>query len=248
MLMNNERLMVDSSGEPLTIRRDGHPKAFINQLLYRSSHDLCAPLKTITGLLNLIEQTDDSALSAHCLDLILLSLKKMQSLLQEVDQLVNNEERKVAASPITFSNVMEDVLPSLQDSLRDKEIDLRVTINQGVAFFGDRGRIQFSLMHMLSNAITFRDENKDELLIDVTITTNQSHCIITIKDNGLGMNKAVQSKMFQPFFRGSERSKGAGLGLFVVNNLIEKVGGQIEVSSQPGLGSTFTVSIPNSVS
>ncbi len=242
--MKNENLTADCP-EIGTVGWAGRPKAFSNLLLYRSSHDFCAPLKSISGLLNVIEQTDDNALSGQCLDLMLLSIEKMQSLLQEVDQLVNNEERMIITSPITFSKLMENMLPALKGSMRDNEIDLTTTITQSTDFFTDRGRIQFTLLHILSNAITFRDENKEKLLIDVTITTNETFCVITVKDNGIGMNKFIQSKMFQPFFRGSERSKGAGLGLFVVNNMIDKLGGKIKVSSQPGVGSTFTVSVPN---
>jgi signal transduction histidine kinase len=72
-------------------------------------------------------------------------------------------------------------------------------------------------------------------------------CTLTIEDNGLGIPKEYQDRIFDLFFRASTQSFGSGLGLYITRNAIEKMNGQIEMVSEPGQGTTFKVTLPNNL-
>ena len=68
-----------------------------------------------------------------------------------------------------------------------------------------------------------------------------------MKDNGIGIEPQYQEKIFDLFFRATDQSQGTGLGLFIVKDTIDKLRGKIEVESEPGRGTTFTIEIPNQI-
>jgi signal transduction histidine kinase len=220
-------------------------RSILDEFIYRCSHDMSAPLKTITGLLNLIEETEDTDLEGACVDMVLVCLKRIEFLLQEIDQILNNEETEVEPELICFQDLMRHVLSGFEDQLKEHRIRVSVEIHEKHKVFSDINRIQILLTHMISNAILFCDKKKENKKIDIGMVATPKACAIYIKDNGIGMDELVKEKIFQPFFRGSEKSTGAGLGLFVADAIIRKMGGKISVISQAGRGSAFSFWIPN---
>ena len=79
----------------------------------------------------------------------------------------------------------------------------------------------------------------------VEVHTDNGKACITFEDNGIGIYDELQSKVFDMFFRASEISKGSGIGLYIVKNAIEKLGGKIRLESTVGVGTTFYIEIPN---
>jgi signal transduction histidine kinase len=84
----------------------------------------------------------------------------------------------------------------------------------------------------------------DDPFIEVKVSPNNQGIVIDISDNGQGIKKEYQGKIFDMFYRASETNSGSGLGLYIVKETIEKLGGQIQVTSQWNSGTTFTVHIP----
>jgi signal transduction histidine kinase len=106
-------------------------------------------------------------------------------------------------------------------------------------------RIAVVLNNLISNAIKYRDAHKDNQFIKVEMHIDQTTATLYFSDNGIGISEEWQVKIFDMFFRATERSEGAGLGLYIVKEAIEKLGGKIQVQSKVDEGSTFIITLPN---
>ena len=102
------------------------------------------------------------------------------------------------------------------------------------------------LVNILINATQAADKVQSSLKISAASgNSGREHTIIEISDNGCGMDDITRQKLFDPFFTTKSETRGTGLGLYICYNLVEDLGGRIEVESKPGEGSTFRVIIPN---
>jgi signal transduction histidine kinase len=102
------------------------------------------------------------------------------------------------------------------------------------------------LINLLVNAAQAADKENSSVKLDVSMDkTSQNDLVIEVEDNGCGMDEPTQNRLFDPFFTTKPSTEGTGLGLYVSNNLIEALGGRIEVESAPGEGSVFRVILPN---
>ena len=96
-------------------------------------------------------------------------------------------------------------------------------------------------LHFVNNAV---DAMEGEGKLWLSTAKNKRNCSISVRDNGIGMDEETQKKIFDPFFTTKEPGKGTGLGLHVVNKIVEKHGAKLTMSSQLGIGTTFTISFP----
>ena len=87
-------------------------------------------------------------------------------------------------------------------------------------------------------------KTNEKIIITVSITTDNENYIIRISDNGEGISPEIQPKIFDMFYRGNDRSKGAGLGLYIVKSAAEKLGGNVQVKSKLKEGSEFILQFP----
>jgi signal transduction histidine kinase len=101
------------------------------------------------------------------------------------------------------------------------------------------------LTNILSNSIKYSDRRKANRFIKVNATVSENNCAIAIEDNGLGIEEQYLDKIFDMYFRAHTSLKGTGLGLYIVKDTIERLGGSIKVESVPGKGTTFFIELPN---
>ena len=103
------------------------------------------------------------------------------------------------------------------------------------------------MTNILSNAIKYSDRSKANKFIQVTATVSAEKCYVVIEDNGLGIEKQYQSRIFEMYFRAHTNLKGTGLGLYIVKDTIDRLQGSIKVESEPGQGTKFHIELPNFV-
>jgi len=104
------------------------------------------------------------------------------------------------------------------------------------------------IKNLLSNAIKFSVERPEGSWVKVTGRIDSGSCTIEITDNGEGIEKEYQPKVFEMFFRASNSAHGSGLGLYICSEIVKKLNGTISFQSQSGKGSTFRVSFQNKIS
>lgn len=114
-----------------------------------------------------------------------------------------------------------------------------------VPFHADAKRLSVILHNLVSNAIRYASRRRDASRVRVAIRTGTDESRITVADNGAGIGPEHLPKIFGMFYRATESSPGSGLGLYIVREIVQTLGGTIGVESVPDEGTTFTVRFPN---
>jgi signal transduction histidine kinase len=125
------------------------------------------------------------------------------------------------------------------------KIDYIIDIKQPFPLFSDASRITVLLNNLISNAIKYHNYEQEHSYIKISILGLYDHVIISIKDNGKGLKEEHIRKIFNMFYVVAENNAGTGIGLYIVKETIEKMGGKIRVESEYGKGSNFIMEIPN---
>jgi signal transduction histidine kinase len=124
-------------------------------------------------------------------------------------------------------------------------IDFSVEHHQEANFYSDLKRVTSILDNIISNSIKYIDKKKEKKEIKIKIKINEENCFIELEDNGIGMTQKVLEKAFNMFYRGSNQASGTGLGLFMVKEMLEKIGGHIDVGSDLGVGTKMFLTLKN---
>lgn len=212
---------------------------------YNCSHTMCSPLKTMEGLLGLLENEQDPVQNSLYMDMILQAANKLEIIIKELNQAVLEMEASVLPVPVALETTINAILKDFEFRLKSKGITVFVKIDQHADFKCDAQRLTTIITHLISNAIVFSDSKELQSTLYIDATVNDQACTIKFEDNGCGFDPEIQQKIFLPFFRGSEKSTGPGLGLFIVRESLKKIRGTIIPESEPGKGSRFTLIFPH---
>lgn len=213
----------------------------LDRFVYSTSHDLRAPLLSIIGVVNLMKRDlPDNQYLKH----IESSIIKLDNFVTNIINYSRNNRVEVMPGPIDFSLLIREANESLTYLDTIGHVNCVQQIVEDSRFHSDATRLMVILKNVLANAYQFFDPwKKPFVLIDIRIT--REYAYIRIEDNGIGMKPEIQTRIFEMFFRGSDRSTGAGLGLYIVNNAVQKLNGKIDIRSTHGVGTVIDVQIPN---
>jgi len=227
---------------------------FKSFLISMASHDLRSPLTTIGGYAELlVEEWPDLDLQQHNMLSIIRSqtdqLNQMLTALLDLDQI---EQGKLTIKPIycdLSALVAKEVLSQQPLSeRRGQKVDIELP-DEPVHIEADPNRIRQVIQNLLANAIKYTPRGKQIVCsLEVDDGSQPTEVTLKIADTGRGMNEEEQKSLFEIYYRTKEarlsKVSGRGLGLFIVKTLVEAHHGKIDVSSEVGKGSTFTVSMP----
>ncbi len=220
----------------------------LDRFVYSTSHDLRAPLSSLLGLINIIELETDSA--NHSLifqiDMMKKMVNKLDSFIRDILDYSRNMRLEINRDEITFSELIRQVEERLEFMDGFVNIKIEKNINQNAIFVTDKKRMEIIFNNLISNAVKYSDPTKTEAWIKIGVDNDEKEAVITIEDNGIGIAEELQEKVFEMFFRGTNASTGSGIGLYIVKETVEKIGGSIKLESELHKGSRFTVKIPNS--
>jgi len=222
-------------------------KGEIEQFIYSCSHTLRAPLKSIAGLVHLLKNntTNPDIDPKFFLESIEKTCSKMELLLDDFEQFLSNSRQRVVAHPVDVREVIEEVLQDFQVVVEAEHIQVLMTCDQPVPFYTDKNRFCVILTHLISNAIQFRNNERERMEVRIQVKVFPSFCTVQVRDNGVGIEDQVRPHIFDLFYRGSTQSTGSGVGLYVVKEVLNKMKGSITVRSSEAKGSAFMISIPN---
>lgn len=218
----------------------------LDQVIYKTTHDLKAPLMSALGLINLAEKASPDEKNEY-IALIKKSLLKLNSFITEMNDFFRNEKLELQRDLINLESLLKEEIENLYPLSHNLPIDIDFKIEGDIEFYTDFIRVKTILTNILSNAIKYSDTKKIEPFIRIFVSLKEDFCEICIVDNGIGIDSVHQHKIFDLFFRGTNQVQGTGLGLFIVKDTIKRLKGTIEVSSTLGEGTTFVVKIPNQI-
>lgn len=217
----------------------------VNHFIKSCSHDLRAPITSIKGLVNLADYYAPNEETKECLKKIQDCTNTMDTLLHSLQEFMEINAHEVELREENCELLLENVLSGFQPVLQQNEIELTKKVEVPADWTTDGFVFSGVLSHLVSNAITFQDPDKQEKHLDIRIVSNRAETVLEVKDNGLGISKSIQPQIFHPFFKAHAESKGIGMGLFQVSNLAKKVKARLSVFSREGIGSSFRVILAN---
>jgi PAS domain S-box-containing protein len=216
----------------------------LDQFVYKASHDLRSPLTSILGLLNIAEIDKEYALS-H-IKMIRGRIHKLDEFVQSIIHYSQTGNLETKYEPLRIEYLIHKNIADLDFLPYASEIKFKIKSNQKGIVYTDLLRLNVIVRNLLSNSIKFADHSKTISIIFIETTLREDKkFVLSITDNGLGIDKEYQERIFDMFYRGNEKSDGNGLGLYIVRQAVEKLGGELKFASQLGKGSTFMVILPS---
>jgi CheY-like chemotaxis protein/HPt (histidine-containing phosphotransfer) domain-containing protein len=212
------------------------------------SHEIRTPLNGIMGMAYLLKKTNVTLTQKMYADRITQSSTNMLGIINDILDFSKIEAGKVELeiAPFSMDQVIQDVVNIVSYKIDEQEIGFVLSKDPLIPnwFIGDAKRLEQILINILNNAAKFTSAGEVSLDIRLMAKENdQYHLTFTVTDTGIGMNDEQVKKLFVPFTQGdvsiNRRFGGTGLGLSIVKNLLDMMGGQIQVFSTPGEGSTF---------
>ncbi|WP_160143969.1 ATP-binding protein [Chryseolinea soli] len=218
----------------------------LDRFVYSVSHDLSAPLKSILGLVSISRLTTVENEHRLHFDLIERSAYKLEAFVAEVLDYSRNRRTEGAHEPVNLKDLSQEVFQNLQFADGFNEIAFEDAAIKHEWVISDRSRLKMILQNLLSNAIKFRNKT-GKPFIRLSTQVKDEKLMFSIEDNGEGIRPELKAKIFDMFFRGSHRSEGSGLGLYIAREAAKKIDAAIEVSSTYGEGSVFTIALSASI-
>jgi PAS domain S-box-containing protein len=219
----------------------------LDNFVYKVSHDLRAPLSSILGLVNLARLPGNTDNPMDYIDIIGEKVQHLDHFIGDVLSHSKNLKMDVTTSKVDFENIIDRTFEDLNYLEGAKEMVRHVRID-GVEFYSDPWRISEIFRNLISNAVKYRQLNISTPEINVKIRVDNHHAEIVFADNGIGIDDVNLAKIFEMFYRATEQSDGSGIGLYIVKNAVEKLGGQISVASKVDQGTRFSIVLPNRIS
>jgi PAS domain S-box-containing protein len=214
------------------------------------AHDLRSPFNAILGLSELlIENTNDLevAQSEEYLGMINSSARNTLSLLDNLLAWARSQTGRNTFNPerTNLHSVINEILEVSKSVAKIKNISINYVHAGEIEVYADMNMLKTILRNLISNAIKYTNENGE---VVISAAQNEANVIITVSDNGVGMSEDTRFKIFDVYTSitttGTANEKGSGLGLVLCKEFVDQHGGEIEVQSEPGKGSTFIVSLP----
>lgn len=217
-----------------------------DHFVYRSSHDIKGPLKSIIGLTSVGLKDVDDVVARKYFEHILKSSRRLDSAIDHLSKLMELRESEFKISKVDFQGIIKEVYSGFLQAPGQKRLNLKINYNSTIDFYSDEKLIYSIFYNLIENAIKFRDDKKKESYLEISIKVKKEFAYIVLKDNGLGIDRVSQEKVFDMFYKINPESPGPGLGLYMIKISIDRLSGTIRVNSKEGQGTTMKLALKNS--
>ncbi|MFL5751793.1 MAG: ATP-binding protein [Bacteroidia bacterium] len=217
----------------------------LETFIYRSSHDMRAPIASILGLINVADSDmKDIATARNYFTIIKQQAERLDGILQRLVETTRIRQNEKILHLIDFQQLIQDTLKSFAFAKGFKEIRIEQDIALTKKFYSDKSLLISLFQNLIDNAIKYKKENYAGAFLKISVTDEDKGVKIIFADNGIGIADDLQKKVFNMFFRATDQASGSGLGLYTVKHCIRKLGGHISMDSTENIGTIFTIYLP----
>ncbi|OKL40844.1 CHASE domain-containing protein [Pontibacter flavimaris] len=236
LLLTNDELS-GKNNELLRINND------LDSFVYTASHDLKSPIANMEGLVTLLRDILQGKLNGEdmqVLDMVQNSINKLKGTIADLAEITKvQKELQSAMEPLKFEHMLHDITSDLGAVMEEHGAVLHTDLQVKNILYA-RKNLRSIIYNLVSNAIKYKSpDRKPE--INLRTYKQGEYVVLEVQDNGLGIKKEQQHKLFTMFKRLHTHVEGTGIGLYIVKRIIENNGGKIEVESEHSKGTTFRV-------
>lgn len=217
----------------------------VDSLVYSVSHNLRAPLMSAMGLINLAKNENNIETLHTYHQMMENTIDKLDETLKEILDYSRNARQDLQIERINFKKLINETLQKMQFMPGFGLLDIEISVIDQIEFSTDYYRVSVILNNLISNAIKYLDQNKTKPALKIIVSIDRDRALLSIDDNGIGIDNILIPKIFDMFFRANTEKDGSGLGLYIVKEAVEKLEGKIEIDSALGKGTSFRIEIPN---
>ncbi len=219
----------------------------LDAFVYKSSHDLKGPLNSISGLATIGMMEDDVTKMKEYFRLTRDTTRRLQSTIVDLLSLTKVKETTVSKRSLNISELLDEVVDNFAHDENYSQVVIQKKIEIEKEVVSDEGLMKSILQNLVENGLKYRDPRKENQKLDIYLKNVNGHITLKVSDNGIGIGIEDKKKVFDMFYKINPKSVGTGLGLHILKTAVEKLGGIIELESERGKGSTFTVQLPNEI-
>ncbi|WP_324678527.1 PAS domain-containing protein [Hymenobacter sp. GOD-10R] len=223
--------------------------ADLDNFVYTASHDLKSPISNIEGLLTLLPELLPTAVltDAHVAPLLARMQESIERFRRTITHLTDVSQLQAEfaqpAETVSLAAIIEDVRQDLHFQFLESRAVLDVAVNGVQPRVFSPKNLRSLIYNLLSNALKYRHPERVPR-VRIRCQPVGDALVLTVQDNGLGLNETQQQRLFQLFQRLHTHVEGSGVGLYTVKKIVDNAGGTITVVSQQGVGTAFTLTFP----
>jgi signal transduction histidine kinase len=218
--------------------------AELDFLIYSISHDLRSPLMSVKGLLALIAESEETNANVKTyLKMADGSIDRLDQTIYDILEYSKNSRTEIQNEDFNIRELVEQINADLKH-YNEKAVDFQISIQGSNEIHTDKKRLVTVIKNLISNAVKYSKTNAEPSFVKFEMNQVNEFIEIQVSDNGIGIHKDQHTRIFEMFYRVSTGRVGSGLGLFIVKEIMEKMGGNISLQSELNIGSTFTVRLP----
>lgn len=217
----------------------------LDHFVYGATHDLKAPLASLSGLINILRREESPVQKELYLQMMEKSIHRLNEFIKEIVDYSRNANQDIKRDNIEFQPMIEEIFESMAHMENAPKIEKIIHVEQDYPFQTDAHRLKVVLNNLISNAYKYSSTHRRDCFIEVRVKVTPYKATIHVNDNGQGISKTHIEKIFEMFFRASEGQTGTGLGLYIVKETLDKMQGSVHVVSELGKGTCFIVNIPS---
>ena len=221
--------------------------ADLEQFAHVVSHDLREPLMLIVAFTERLLQRYGSELNGRGMEYlqrVFRSAQRLEQMVDELLQLSRISSRGLNVEPFGLGDLMAEVVENLEERIRQAQGRVEIGLLQDIE--GDRVMVAQLFQNVICNALKYRKDDVEPLVVVEGRQVNDGFVEITVKDNGIGFDEKYLDRIFVPFERleGGSKYEGTGIGLATCEKIVVHHGGMITARSKPGVGTTFVIQLP----
>jgi signal transduction histidine kinase len=219
----------------------------LDSFVYSVSHDLRAPLSSMLGVVGICEMRSLDPFMQKNVSFLKNSIQKLDGFIMDILDYSRNARQEIDRQEIHFDELLTDISSNLKFMPNDdqRKVDIRITVHNGIPFYSDKSRLGIILNNLISNGIRYQNPEVADPFVEIRVDVSEAGAEILVRDNGIGIDKENQQKVFNMFYRVSTKSVGSGLGLYIVKEAVEKLHGDVRLQSEIGKGTEFSLRLPN---
>jgi len=221
--------------------------AELDNLVFRTSHDLRSPITSMLAMTEIIKMEEDRSARNEYIDFQKKTILRLDALINEIIQYAKNKSTALRYEQINLEEFIQNALQDQLLSYHSEKIKRIVEISQPCIFKTDKTRLSMIINNLISNGLKHHNKEQENPYLKIIVHATEKEANIEVTDNGQGIAQQHLEHIFTKFYRVNTKTTGSGFGLYIVKEMVEKLGGTIRVESQIGVGTSFFIIIPNAV-